>query len=211
MPMSAVEQSTEAIPFYFGTSSPFRKKVAEKRGWSIAKYISPDIDEKVIRSDDPAQLCELIAHRKAEAVLSILKARGLYGFFVCFDQVVVCNGEIREKPTSLEEAYRYIKSYNSYPAETYSAVAACNTFDGRIVTGVDHAVVLFQPFSDTEICRLIKRNFTWKSAGAFVLGVEEFDNHVDSITKGTRESIIGLPLDLTQSLLEAVGYEYKLP
>lgn len=211
MPIAAMEVSLNQQELFFGSSSPFRKKILDRLGWIVAKVIHPEIDEKKIRDKDPSILCQMIARAKAQAVAKKMRQDNMKGFLITFDQVVVCDGEIREKPTSFDETCRYIRSYNAHPAETYSAVAAMNTKTKQLVSDVDYGAVHFSPFSDQEICRMAKHMYCKETAGAFVLGVEAFDSHVERIEHATRESIIGLPIELTKALLQKVGYDQELP
>ena len=56
--------------------------------------ISPDIDEKAIREADPEKLVLAIAHAKADAVSAQVKEPSIV---IASDQVVVWNGQIRER------------------------------------------------------------------------------------------------------------------
>lgn len=50
---------------------------------------------------------------------------------ICSDQVIECNGKIREKPENEEEARQFLKSYGTYPAKAYCAVVVMNTKTGK--------------------------------------------------------------------------------
>jgi septum formation protein len=58
------------LPVVLGSSSKWRRAVVEDSlGLAVARIVSPDIDEKAIRHDDPAELVRLLANAKADAVL----------------------------------------------------------------------------------------------------------------------------------------------
>jgi septum formation protein len=85
------------------------------------EVIKADIDEKAIRHDTPRDLVLALAHAKADAIIAQLKqqqqqekeaaAAGQQGsdvgLLITCDQVVVHEGQIREKPEDIAEAHRW--------------------------------------------------------------------------------------------------------
>jgi septum formation protein len=89
------------------------------------EVLKADIDEKAIRHDSPTDLVLALAHAKADALLQKLAAadsssssgnsRAAGGgssssggtFLITCDQVVVHDGQIREKPEDVAEAHRW--------------------------------------------------------------------------------------------------------
>lgn len=69
----------------------------------------------------------LIAHAKAAALLPKIASPSI---LICSDQVIRCNGEVREKPENEEEARRFLKSYREHPAECINGVVVYNTGTG---------------------------------------------------------------------------------
>jgi septum formation protein len=87
------------------------------------EVLKADIDEKAIRHDSPKDLVLALAHAKADALLQKLTAAdssssgvGLTGgsssgtFLITCDQVVVHDGQMREKPEDVAEAHRWATS-----------------------------------------------------------------------------------------------------
>ncbi len=80
-----------------------------------------DIDEKAIRHDDPHQLVLALGRAKRDAILAKMRledSEAMTGpqratFLITCDQVVVHEGQIREKPESDEECRRFIESVPS--------------------------------------------------------------------------------------------------
>jgi len=87
--------------------------------------IKADIDEKAIRHEQPRQLVLALAHAKADAIIQQLQQGGQQqqqqpsdsqagssngssseGYLITCDQVVVHEGQIREKPEDVAEAHR---------------------------------------------------------------------------------------------------------
>jgi septum formation protein len=85
-----------------------------------------------------------IANAKADALLSKVSEPSI---LITSDQVIVCNGVIREKPESVgtksfvsilihtDQCKEFLRSYSQYPAEAYSSVVMVNTKTGKRVSG----------------------------------------------------------------------------
>lgn len=125
------------------------------------QVMTADIDEKAIRLPCPEQLVTTLAHAKADAILTRLRAAGgaevaeqpppaqgegqqeeqqqgqqgegqqSAALLITCDQVVVHEGRILEKPESLEEARAMIEGYRAAPASTVGAVVCTDLLTGR--------------------------------------------------------------------------------
>ena len=97
-----------------GSSSKFRQKLWLAHFPGESDFRSPDIDEKAIRHTDAKTLTLLIANAKADALAtSLLSEEPLDALLVCLDQVVCCEGSIREKPETAAEARKFLNSYSA--------------------------------------------------------------------------------------------------
>jgi septum formation protein len=144
-----------SLPIVLGSSSVWRKEVMKNLlGTLDIETISPDIDEKAIRDKDPSQLTLKIARAKSKALLERLKHEGHQPcILVCSDQVVCFGdkqGEIREKPETIEQAKQFLRSYRLKPAVCVASVVVTNTLTGKQTEGVDWASQYFKPNEMTE-------------------------------------------------------------
>lgn len=111
-----------------GTASSSRRFVMDQlaKDYSFTyDVIKADIDEKAIRHEQPRQLVLALAHAKADAIIQQLQQGGQQqqqqpsdsqagssngssseGYLITCDQVVVHEGQIREKPEDVAEAHR---------------------------------------------------------------------------------------------------------
>lgn len=69
----------------------------------------------------------MIARAKAAALLPRISSPSI---LICSDQVIRCNGEIREKPESVEQARQFLESYRTHPPECIDGVVVYNTLTG---------------------------------------------------------------------------------
>lgn len=181
-----------------GSGSRWRQIVLKEMNMDF-EVISPDIDEKSIRFSDPKELTMALAKAKAEAVKKKISEQAI---LITSDQVVVCNGKILEKPENEQEAREFLEMYNNYPAETVSAILVTNLKTSKTSEGVDIAKIFFHTLLDADIDKLVKEKDTYTFAGGF--GIDGMWAPYIKDIIGTRDSVMGLPKELTQKLIKEV-------
>ena len=200
-----------------GSSSRFRRKIFDEVFGSAANTeesslwttscMSPDIDEKAIRHRDARTLTLLIANAKADALVEQLRNEEGEDFdavLVCMDQVVCCNDEIREKPTSAEQVKEYLQSYrDGAEAVCVNGIVVHDLHTSARMAANELASVRFGSFSDDVIDDAIAQGRIFASAGAFAIEDPTFAPWITSVT-GSRDAVIGLPLDSLRALLARV-------
>lgn len=180
----------------FGTSSKWRRKFFDDFGFDY-EVMSADIDEKAIRLSDPRELTVAIAKAKAVELLKRIKEPAL---LITFDQVVVCNGVIYEKPKDADELRYFWESYKKYPAQTFSAVVVTDSISGCQLSGVDIASTFFKPIPEDVLKNILADEDMYTSSGGFMVDYLLTDPYIEKI-EGTIDSIEGIPLELTKRLI----------
>ncbi len=188
------------LPIILGSSSQWRQGIMRKLGMPFT-VMTADIDEKQIRHDIPEKMVVMIAEAKAAAILPKIKEPSI---LITADQVVRCNGEIREKPADEAQAREFLKSYNTYPAETINAVVVINTQTGKTAKGVDLSKIWYKSIPDNVIDALIEQGDILKSAGGFIHEDPLLYPYIDHL-EGTSDSIDGLPIALLEKLIDEVS------
>lgn len=181
-----------------GSQSKARAIILKKMGYKFI-VMPANIDEKLIRDPNPTVMTMKIAMAKARAVMARLKKPAI---LIASDQVVACAGEILEKPETDREAFRQIKLYNSYPAETVTSVVVIDTATGRDVAGTDTAKIWFHYIPEEVISAYIETRDPFSHSGAFDHEHPMMKEYVRKID-GEPESISGFPMALTRCLIEA--------
>lgn len=182
-----------------GSQSRWRKEILERMGYKF-QIMVPDVDEKAIRFDNPEKLTLALANAKADALLPKISGEAI---LITADQVVVCNGQMREKPENAQQAKEFLRSYNQYPVEAVTAVVALNTANQKRKEGVDIAKVYFHPLTDEKIDELIASGIVFTCAGGFCVNDPLFRDYIKSV-KGDVDSVAGLPKELTEKLIKEV-------
>lgn len=180
-----------------GSSSKPRKEILEKMGYKF-EVMSPDIDEKAVRTDDYYKLSHLVARAKTEALLAKISEPVL---LITADQVVVCNGNLFEKPQTDEEAKMFLETYSKgFPAETVSAVIVTNTKTKKTFESVDVAKVFFNPIPSKIMDEYVKSKIPFSHAGGIKCESELLRPYIQKI-EGTIDSVAGLPIKVLEELL----------
>lgn len=184
-----------------GSSSPSRQKILREAGFDFS-VMSPDIDEKQIRHADPAEMVMAIAQAKAAALLPRIHHAAL---LITVDQIVVCDQHVHEKPHSLAEAQLFLQRYAHHPAEVLTAVVVTNTITRQAAELIDISRIYFDSALANRSATLTVAEVDFACAGGFQIeGAGLLAPYIVRV-EGTLDSIIGIPVALTQQLLAKVS------
>ena len=183
-----------------GSQSKGRSEVLERMGISFT-VMSADIDEKLVRRDGAQELTKAIALAKADVLLDQITYPAM---LITADTVILCNGKIREKAATREEAADFLREYSICPLQTVTAVVITNTTTREQKEGADIATVWFRPIPEEIIVQMAARPDIISFAGAFAFQDPLQRQYVDRF-EGEEESILGLPKALTLRLLNEFG------
>jgi septum formation protein len=182
-----------------GSQSKYRKGVLEELGFEF-ETMSADIDEKAIRDKDPERLVLKLGRAKNDALKDKI---GENDILITSDQVTVYKGEIREKPTSQEEGYKFLKSYSNSNLTTYTSLVVFNKDNGKQAEGVDIVSVYFNEIPELDIQTLVHQDNILHIGGGFLIEDPILLKHVKKID-GDIKSVMAMPPKLLVKLLEEV-------
>ena len=215
------------INIILGSSSAARKYILDN---SNIEYISisPNINEKNIRHNDPEKLPLQIAKAKSKELMKTLK--GQDSILVTADQIVLFD-DIREKPVDIEEAKKFLKSYSNKSVKTITSLVVTNTLTGDTQSDTHISTIYFNNITDDDIEDIcipeLPVNLHEKStnyifmpiyipltkkkkisekvdilncAGAIAIDHPALFNKINKI-EGTMSSVMGLPLDILLNLI----------
>ncbi|CAI9110769.1 OLC1v1010847C2 [Oldenlandia corymbosa var. corymbosa] len=191
-----------------GSSSMARRQILSEMGYEFT-VMTADIDEKAIRREKPEELVMALAEAKAEAIISrIMNTRHLEGneetiLLITADTVVVFEGTIREKPSSKEEARKYIQGYSGGHTSVVGSIVVTNLTTGNRKGGCDRAEVYFHEIPEEVIDSLIEEGIILNVAGGLMLEHPLTLPFVDTVV-GTADSVMGLSKSLTEKLIQDV-------
>lgn len=186
-----------------GTASQQRREVFEEMGYKDFEVMTANIDEKTIRRKDPAELTMALAKAKADALLARVHDPAL---LITADQVIECDGEIREKPRDEKQAREYLRTCHESPVRIINGVVVTNTKTGKQVIVHDSTTVIFRRIPEEIIERLIQEGNVYSWAGAFAVENPVFVPYVENIV-GEDGSARGLPKALVARLINEAQEE----
>ena len=185
-----------------GSSSKYRKNILEKAGY-VFDILVPDIDERLIQTNDPYQRPLIVARAKADVLIPKIKEPAL---LITSDVIAVCDGIVREKPQSKDEAREFLREYSrGVGPEGVTAIVIYNTVTKEYFEGIDKAQVFFNQFPELVIEHFIENGDALGRAGGFGVQSPILRPYV-KIIKGDEESIVGMPIVLLKKLLKQAGY-----
>lgn len=187
-----------------GSSSVGRRSIMDELSKELGftfEVMSPDIDEKSIRHNNPTDLVMAIANAKADVLVSKIPKPSI---LICSDQVVLYDNKIREKPINEAEARDFLISYSNADPELIGAIVVVNTENGKRASGMQKSRIHFKPLSENIIDAHIKSGLALSGAGGFLIYDPALKGYVDYI-EGGLDSASGLSKELVKKLVLEVG------
>lgn len=184
-----------------GSQSENRKQVLAEAGYAF-EVMASHIDEKAIRHENLYELPLRLARAKAEALLPRIKEPAM---LITADQVIVWNGELREKPRDLMEARRYLETFSGseYPAECVNGITVTNTANGKSLTEREISKVFFSKIPQETIEEFLNQGIMYKYAGGFTPQSEILRPYL--YIEGTFESVLGLPMAVVEKCMKELS------
>jgi len=183
-----------------GSSSKGRRMILDREGYDF-EILKPEIDEQMIRCEDPKELVLKIAHAKADEIEHQVQGGSI---IITSDQVVVCNGEIREKPKDEQEARAFILSYHEHPAEIINGMVLINTSTGKRAEGIDISKTLLKErLPDALVDQIIEDGNIFRCAGGIQLENPIIQPFIKS-SEATEDQLVGMPLKLFKRLMDKI-------
>ncbi|MFH2019279.1 MAG: nucleoside triphosphate pyrophosphatase [bacterium] len=181
------------------SGSPRRKEILELLGVEF-EVVESYYNEDLIKTEDPVELVEELALQKTLAVAE----RYPDAIIVGGDTVVVLEGEILGKAGSKEEAKEIFGKLLGKTHQVVTGVAVINSLTGERYGGSEQGEVTLREGKEGELEEYVNNERNWRGfAGAYALqgGAAPFAKE----QTGKLSAIIGMPIELTASLLEEAG------
>ena len=143
-------------------------------------------------------VCQLATQKATEvAALPQGKGKAVLGA----DTVVALNGEVLGKPVDKADAARMLTALSGNTHEVYTGVCIILP-TGEKYTKADCTKVVFNCLTKEEIDRYIQTGSPMDKAGAY--GIQ--DGGLVERIDGSFSNVVGLPLELCQSMLKECGF-----
>jgi septum formation protein len=183
------------------SASPARRALLHAAGIDADVHVS-GVDESVVESSDPRELCLALARMKARAVADSLTVDPSVLVLGC-DSVLAFDGEILGKPHHGAEAVRRWRAMRGRSGVLYTGHHLTDLVVGKHAEDVGATVVHFADVTDAEIEAYVASGEPLQVAGAFTIDGRG-GAFVERI-EGDAGNVIGLSLPLLRRLLLTFG------
>ncbi|MDH6055916.1 Maf family protein [Umezakia ovalisporum] len=186
--------------FVLASASLARHRLLQSVGMEVTVKPS-DFDESQIQVNEPAQLVQILAQRKAETVAPQFESALIMG---C-DSVLAINDRIYGKPANATEAIARWQFMQGKFGDLYTGHVLIDLCQNRTLVRCQVTRVHFAKMSDRTIKAYVATGEPLKCAGGFAL--EGFGSLFVEKIAGCHSNVIGLSLPLLRHMLEDLGYD----
>ncbi|MFA6029443.1 MAG: nucleoside triphosphate pyrophosphatase [Elusimicrobiota bacterium] len=183
--------SALARTLVLASASPRRRELL--RALKLPFRIAPSHVSEEVAPCTPRRLVLELALRKARAVAGRRKRALVLGA----DTIVVCRGEVLNKPIDREDGRRILRSLNGRWHRVYTGVALVDSESGRWWREAAVTRVKARRLTAEELERFVGRHMD--KAGAYAVQ-DHGDPFIERIV-GPFDNVVGLPLASVRSLL----------
>lgn len=183
------------------SASPRRQELMMQAGYEFEVQVSHK--EETYISETPDDIVKELALLKARDIAEQNEAKDLV--VIGADTVVAYQGDILGKPSSKEDAFAMIQSFQDDKHQVYTGVAILSYDEEGNETVVNHAVktdVYVNSMTDEEIWKYIESDNVMDKAGSY--GIQSgFAIHIEKI-EGDYFNVVGLPISYIYNILKEI-------
>jgi septum formation protein len=175
-------------PLVLASASPRRKNLLRQMGVPFVIHPS-DVAEDIPAGEPPAQAVQRLAFAKASDVV----ARIDRGIVVGCDTIVVLDGNILGKPSSVADAERMLGLLSGRTHEVFTGIAVIDRESSKSLCSHERTAVTFRELGTQEIATYVASGSPLDKAGSY--GIQDdhgavFVSRID----GCYYNVVGLPL-----------------
>jgi septum formation protein len=189
------------------SASPRRRELLTQAGFRF-RVQPADIPEDPLPNEDPIAYVTRLACQKAQAVFQTISGAGEKDIAVLgADTTVTLDGHILGKPAGAEDAARMLRLLAGRTHRVITGVAVVSA--ARTAIAAEVTAVQFFSVSDAEIAAYIATGEPMDKAGAY--GIQGPAARWIPRIDGCYFNVVGLPLALVSTMLEAAGIAPQTP
>jgi len=178
------------MPLILASHSPRRRELLLAAGYDF--FVIPadeDAEDQCWPGESPIDYVKRLARQKAENVAMKISD----GLVIGCDTVVVCQGEILEKPTDRDDAGRMLRLLRGTQHHVITGLCLWQRPQDKVDLRYETTCLLMSEISDAEIELYLNSNLWEGKAGAF--GYQDRNDWLHIIS-GSESNVVGLPLEL---------------
>lgn len=193
---------TAADPdLYLASRSPRRRELLAQIGVRHT-VVAVSVPEQHAPDERAADYVQRLAHAKALAgYAEVLRLGWQPRPVMGADTVVVCDGQILEKPVDIDSAAAMLRQLSGRSHEVLTAVALC--FGERIEQELAITEVRFRWIEDAEIVAYWHTGESQDKAGGYA--IQGLGAVFVNAINGSYSNVVGLPIEASLKLLQEFG------
>lgn len=177
------------------SGSPRRKEILANTNVEF-NVITSDIDESILKNEEPTQLVLRLAFAKCMSVAR----KNPNDLVIGADTIVVLDHEILGKPKNEEEAFDMLSKLSNREHQVITGISIVNLENEKKI--VDYAIsnVKFKKLTDQDIKDYISTKECLDKAGSY--GIQGYGALLVEGIKGDYFNIVGLPISKLSDILK---------
>lgn len=192
---------------YLASQSPRRRELLRQIGVDH-EVLSVAVTEQPLAQESAQDYVQRLAREKACAGVSRLSMESLRSAPVLgADTIVVCAGEILEKPRDQIHAATMLRALSGQTHQVMTAVAIADETRHEVLLSTTE--VSFRPLSDAEIAAYWRTGEPQDKAGGYA--IQGLGAVFVRELRGSYTGVVGLPLEATMDLLQSFGVPWWQP
>jgi septum formation protein len=187
------------LPLILASGSPRRKQLLLESGIVFESLLPDDHAEDARQPNElPEEYVRRLALQKAKNVADKVQS----GIILGCDTIVVCGETILEKPVDRDDARRILQHLRGQVHSVLSGLCLIRKNDDQTIfrQGVEVTQLMMQGISDHELESYLDTQLWRGKAGAF--GYQDGNDWI-TILEGSASNVVGLPLELFQTMYGA--------
>ena len=191
------------------SQSPRRREILDMMGLENRYYAQPSpLDEEALQAELatqeilPTDYARILAERKASA-MSITLPESPQTFVIGSDTIVDIDGQILNKPTSEEDAFRMLGELSGKKHQVHTGVAVYSG-ETKCFSFTETANVCFQQLTEEDIRAYIATGEPMDKAGSY--GIQGIGGQLVERIDGSYFAVMGLPMhSLSRELAKLIN------
>ena len=180
------------------SASPRRLELLKRISITPDKIIPADIDESVLKNETPRNYALRVALGKAKKIAQDFPN----DYVLSADTVVSVGRRILPKAETEEDARMCLELLSGRNHDVITAIVLIH--NGKVSKRAPITKLKFKPLSKTEFENYIASKEWFGKAGGY--GIQGIAGSFSMHLNGSWESVMGLPLYETKSMLDGMGY-----
>lgn len=186
------------VPIILASGSPRRKELLQTLGFHF-EVLPSNADEAIdLIDEDFNGYVERLAQRKAKVVSETEK----HSLVIAADTIVVFNGNVYPKPSTAEEAVKFLTSFAGKTHSVFTGI--CLQYGERTISFSEETKVTFKPLDEILIKAYVDSGDPMDKAGGY--GIQTAGALLVEKIDGDYLNVVGLPLSKFVDVMREEGF-----